>query len=202
MGLFDFFKKGKSKPDMQDRKERPSEHELAFAQTVLNIIGPTIEKHGFELHRKEIKQYSTTIIWRKKKQYVKVNSTTYPTDYPYYYNIVLGEGDSDDVFEYDWNSVAIWALARVTNHNTDVASYDFPYNEKVKPSVEKAHEHLLAHAQTFLEGDLTTFYAARKMINKDREPYKIHSPDKDGNYQTTFEPKSMEQKKKYSSKKK
>ncbi len=199
MGLFDFFKnKGKSKPDKQDRNKKPSDHELAFAQTVLDIIGPTIEKHHFELHSKEIKQYSTTIIWKKKKQYIKVNSTTYPTDYPYYYNIVLGEGDSDDFFEYDWNSVAIWALARVTNPDTEVVSYDFPYDDKVKPSVEKANEHLLAYGQTFLDEDMTTFYEARKMINKDRKPYKIHSPDKDGNYQTTDQSKSVEQKKKYS----
>jgi len=110
----------------------------------------------------------------------------------------LGEGDSDDFFEYDWNSVAIWALARVTNPDTEVVSYDFPYDDKVKPSVEKANEHLLAYGQTFLDEDMTTFYEARKMINKDRKPYKIHSPDKDGNYQTTDQSKSVEQKKKYS----
>jgi len=199
MRLFDFFKnKGKSKPEKQDRNEKPSVHELTFAQTILDIIGPTVEKHDFVLHKKEVKQYSTTIIWRKKKQYIKVNSTTYPTDYPYYYNIVLGEGENDDFFEYDWNSVAILALARVANPDTDVISYDFPDDDKVKPSVETAHKHLLAYGERFLDGDLTTFYAARKMINKDREPYKIRSPDKDGNYLTTDEPKSVEQKKKYS----
>lgn len=198
MRLFNFFKrKNKSKQEKQVSDEKPSDHELAFAQAVLDIIGPTIEKNGFVLHSKEIKQYSTNLTWRKKKQYIKVNSTTFPTDYPYYYNIVLGEGDSDDFFEYDWNSVAIWALARVSNPDTEIVSYDFPYDDKIKSSVETAHSHLLTYGQTFLNGDLSTFYAARKMVNKDREPYKIYTPDKDGNYQTIFEPKSVEQKKKY-----
>ncbi|MBD81172.1 MAG: hypothetical protein CL840_19800 [Crocinitomicaceae bacterium] len=200
MRLFNFFKnKGKSKPAKKVKKEKPSDHELAFAQVILNIIGPTVEKHDFVLHNKEIKKYSTTIIWRKKKQYVKVNSTTYPRDYPYHYNIIVGEGNSDDFLEYDWNSVAIWALARVTNPEIDVASYNFPYDEQqVKPSVEIAHKHLLTYGMTFLNGDLTIFNEARKMINKDREPYKIHSLGKYGKYETTDEPKSVEQKKKYS----
>ena len=170
MGIFSLFKKYKSKQVKQEKDEKPSDHELHFSQTILDIIGPTVEEHGFLLHKQQVKQYSTTIIWRKKQQYIKVNSTTFPTDYPYYYNIVLGEGNSDDVFEYDWNSVAIWALARVTNPDIAISSYDFPYGGHVKQSIETAHKHLLSYGQTFLDGDLTLFYAARKMVNKDREP--------------------------------
>lgn len=132
------------------------------------------------------------------KQYIKIESTTYPPDHPYYYNTVLGEVDSDTFIEYDWNSVAIWAVARVINLNTEMVSYDFPYGHNVRPSVEEAHTHLLTHGQSFLEGDLTTFYAVRKMVNKDREPYKIHALCKDGKDQPTDEPQSVEQKKKYS----
>lgn len=198
MKLFDLFKKNrKSKIEKQDRNETPSDHELSFAQAILGIIGPAVEEYGFELYSKKIKKYSTTIIWRKDKQYIKVNSTTYPLD-GYYYNVILGEGSSDDFFEYDWNSVAIWALARVIKPDTDVVSYDFPYNDNIKPSIQIALKHLLTYGQTFLEGDLTTFQAARKMINENREPYKIHSPDKNGEYKTTDEPISVEQKKKYS----
>ena len=42
------------------------------------------------------------------------------------------------------------------------------------------------------------FYKIRKEQNKNREPYKIYSPDENGKYQTSFEPKSVEQNKKYS----
>lgn len=190
MRLFNFFKsRGKSKS---------SYNEFAFAQVVLDIVGPTVEKHGFILHSKEIKQHSSTIIWRKNKQYVEVGSTTYPTDYPFYYNILLGEGDSENVLEYDWNSVAICALARITNPESNIGPYNFPFEDEIKKSVENANNHLITFGQTFLEGDLETFYKARKMINQEREPYKVFSPDKNGKYQMAYEPKSVEQKKKYS----
>ena len=51
---------------------------------------------------------------------------------------------------------------------------------------------------TFLNGDLTLFHEIRKEQNKNRGPYKIHSPNENGNYITTDESKSVEQKKKYS----
>ena len=32
-------------------------------------------------------------------------------------------------FEYDWNTVAIWALAQITVSKTKVGSYDFSFTE-------------------------------------------------------------------------
>jgi hypothetical protein len=61
-----------------------------------------------------------------------------------------------------------------------------------------ANTELEKYGETFLKSDLTLFYETRKNQNKDREPYKIHSPDITGNYRTTDEPKSAEQKRKYS----
>lgn len=40
------------------------------------------------------------------------------------------------------------------------------------------------------------FIKVRSSINKDREPYKIYSPDKKGNYQVTDDAKSLKLKKK------
>jgi hypothetical protein len=198
MGLFDFFKrKPKSEHPKMDA-EKPSAEQTAFAEQVLETISPTVEHFGFKLYCKEVKTYSTTIVWRKDKQYIKVNSTDYPTDYPYYYNIILGEGNSDDFFEYDWNSVAVWALARVIEPTADINSYDFPLGDKVKYSLSAANNHLLKYGQTFLSGDLTVFYEARKQINENREPYKIYKPGQDGKYHTTDEPMSVKQKKKHS----
>lgn len=198
MGLLDFFRrKPKSElPKMETQK--PSSEQGTFAELVLEIISPTVEHFGFKLFSKEVKTYSTTIVWRKDNQYIKVNSTNYPTDYPCYYNIVLGEGSSDDFFEYDWNSVAVWALAKVIEPTADINSYEFPLGDKVKYSLNASNKHLLKYGQTFLLGDLTVFYEARKRINENREPYKIYKPNQDGKYNTNDEPMSVEQKKKYS----
>jgi hypothetical protein len=57
---------------------------------------------------------------------------------------------------------------------------------------------LIKYGVSFLNGDLTLFLETRSDQNKNREPYKIHTPDKNGKYITTDEPTSADQKKKYS----
>ena len=204
MSIFDFFRRktNSGKPVEEKvllkQEESASIEQMEFAQEVLKVISSTVEKFNFILYSTQIKKYSTKIIWKKNNQYVEVTSTNYPTDYPYYYNIVLGEGDSDNFFESDWNSVAIWALARVIDPTADINSYDFPFGEKVTESINEANEHLLKYGQSFLSSDLTIFIQARKLINQKREPYKISTPDENGIYITTVEPKSAEQKEKYS----
>ena len=179
------------------RTEKASPEQEKFAEFVLKIISPTVEQFEFALYKNEVKEYSTTIVWKKGSQYVKINSTTYPPD-GFYYNIALGEGDCDDFFEYDWNAVAIWALAQITAPKTKVGSYDFPFNDNVENSVKNANKDLLLYGETFLKGDLTVFYEARKKINKKRQPYKIHYRNEKGVYVTENEPVSVEMKKKYS----
>jgi len=198
MGIFDFFKRKKKLKSETVKTIKPSPEQTLFAENVLEIIGPTVETFGFISHRIEIENYFTTIIYRKDKQYIKIIATTYPTDYPYHYNIVLGEGDSEDFYEWDWNSTALWRLKTKIEPNANAMEYEFPYDDKVKFSVLNANEELLKYAGTFLHGDMTLFYETRSEQNKNREPYKIHRPDKDGNYKTIDEPISVEQKKKYS----
>lgn len=199
MWPFSLFRK-KPEPIKAKRKryEKPSEVQSQFAKVVLEIIGPSVEKYGFSLTNKEVGKYFTNIVWRKHNQYVKVNSTNYPTDYPYYYAVSLGEGSSEDAWESDWNSVAVWSLARIINPEDKIGAYDFPYDQKFEEGVKKAGNDLLNYGSSFLNGDLEVFIAARKMINAKREPYKIHSPDENGIYHTRDEPKSAELKKKYS----
>lgn len=198
MGLFNFFKRSKKSKTETVKTNNPSPEQTLFADTVLEIIGPTVEKFGFQRHRTEIEEHFTTIIFRKNKQYIKISCTTYPTDYPYHYNVILGEGDSEDFYEWDWNSIALWRLKSKIDPKAQAKEFAFPYGDKVKYSVSNANKELLQYAETFLHGDMTLFYETRSDQNKSREPYKIHSPDKDGNYITTDEPKSVEQKKKYS----
>ena len=198
MKLFDFFKRNKNSELIKADTTTPSAEQAAFAKTALEIIAPTVEKYGYIHHKTEIKTYSANIVWRKDKQYIKVNGSNYPTDYPFNYNIILGEGSSDEFLEYDWNSVALWTLSKIIEPTANISSYDFPFGDKIKFSLDAANKDLLKFGQTFLSGDLTTFYEARKMINEKREPYKIHKPNAEGKFETTDEPTSVEQKKKYS----
>lgn len=178
--------------------DEPSEEQLLFAEHVRSIIVPVLESSGFKENRVEIEEYFTTIIYRRGNLYVKINSTTFPTDYPYYYNVELGEGDSEDFFEYDWNSVGIWAIARIVDPEIEMYSYDFPYNQNVEPSIERAKADLIKYGDGFLNGDLSDFYKARSEVNKKRKPYIIHTPDANGKYTSEYESKSEEQKRKYS----
>ncbi|NNT73083.1 hypothetical protein HKT18_12735 [Flavobacterium sp. IMCC34852] len=198
MGILDFFRKNKkSETEISTTIETSLEQSL-FANIALEIISPTVEKFGFIRHRIEVKMYSTTIIFKKGKQYIKINSSNYPTDYPYFYNIVLGHGDSDNFTEFDWNSVALWKLKSKIDKSVKAKEYEFPLGEKVKFSISHANQELLKYGDSFLNGDLTLFYETRSEQNIGREPYKIYSPGKNGKYTTTEEPKSVIQKKKFS----
>jgi hypothetical protein len=194
MGIFDFIKeKAKS-----EKPEKPSPEQKLFSEKCLEIIIPTFEKFEFKKHRVEIGKYSSTIIYRKKKQYLKITSTTYPRDYPYCYNIIFGEGDSEDFYEYDWNSIALWKFKEKIEPNLKISEYNFPSKKGIKASLENANNELLEFGITFLNENLSLFYEIRKKQNQKRESYKIHSSDKYGNYQTTNELKSLEKKEKYS----
>jgi hypothetical protein len=198
MGLLNFFKMNKKSKTETVKTNKPSPEQTLFADTVLEVISPTVEKFGFVRHRTEIDKHQTTIIFRKDKQYIKISGSTYPTDYPYSYNIILGDGDSEDFYEWDWNSVALWRLKTKLEPNTKAKEYDFPTGDKVSFSVLHANNELIKYADTFLTGDLALFYETRSEQNKNREPYKVYTQDKTGKYVTSDEQKSIEQKKKYS----
>jgi len=140
MGIFDFFKRNK-KPKPATGK--PSPEQVVFSDTVLDIIGPSVEKFGFLRHRVEVEEYFTRIIFRNGKLYIRISGTTFPTDYPYHYNIILGEGDSEDFYESDWNSIALWQLKNKIDSDADSIEFEFPYDDNVKISVSNANKELL-----------------------------------------------------------
>ena len=197
MALLDFFKRNTKAKTETVKTKRPSPEQIIFADTILEIVSPSVESFGFVRRRTEIETYLTTIVFRKDNQYIKISGSTYPTDYPYFYDLILVEGNSEDFIEWDWNSIALWCLKAKIDPNSKAQEYSFPTGDKVKYSVTNANEELLKYGLTFLKGDLTLFYETRREQNKDREPYKVHSPDKNGEYKTTNEPKSVDQKKKY-----
>jgi len=193
----DDFSKGNTKATSKTTGKPLAEHKL-FATKTMAIVIPTFEAFGFKKHRVEIGNHASTLIYRKGDQYLKISSNTYPREYPYHFNILLGEGNSEDFFEYDWNAVPLWRFKKVIKPELKAGEFEFPTADGIEKSLKNAKAELLKYGQAFLNGDLDLFYQIRKAQNIDRAPYKIHSPDKNGNYQTIVEPKSLGQKKKYS----
>ncbi len=191
MGFLDFFKRNKKSETERVKTSKPSPEQSLFAEAVLEIISPTAEQFGFVRHRTKIEKYLTTITFRKDNQYIKISGSTFPMDYPSSYNIILGVGDSEDFLEWDWNSVALWRLKAKIDSTAKAMEYEFPLGKNVRQSISNANEELLKYAHTFLNGNLSVFYEARSEQNKDREPYKIHTRDKNGKYTTTDEPTSV-----------
>ena len=64
MGLLDFFKRNKKTKAETVKTKKPSPEHTLFADTVLDIISPTVEKFGFIRHRTEIEKHFTTIFLR------------------------------------------------------------------------------------------------------------------------------------------
>ena len=198
MNILKFFKQNKkSKSESVETAKASSEH-ILFAENALEILSPKIESFGFERTKTKIEKYFTQIIFKKENQYIKISGSTYPRDYPYSYNLILGEGDSENFPETDWNSISLWRLKKQIEPNCKEKEFEFPHNEKVKFSLENAKKELMEFGITFLNGNLEKFYEARKEQNKVREPYKIHTKDNNGNYVTEYEKESTELKNKYS----
>ncbi|MDR2904396.1 MAG: hypothetical protein LBU73_00325 [Helicobacteraceae bacterium] len=196
MGYFDFLKRRKKPKNETVKASEPSPEQTLFAKTVLAVISPTVEQFGFSRRSVEVEQHFTTIIFRKDKQYIKINGSTYPTDYPYSYNIIFGEG-GENIIERDLNSIALWRLKAKIDPTLKAKEYEFPFGDKVKFSVSNANEELIKYANAFLCGNLTLFYETRSEQNKDRKPYKIYTPNENGVFTITEEATSVEQKKKY-----
>jgi hypothetical protein len=196
MSLFDFFRRKKKEP--QDESENPSLEHQAFCDTAVNIFTPLLIQKGFSLTKKEVKKYFTGLTYRKGTQYIKINGSTYPTDYPYSYNIVLGDGDSENFFEYDWNSIALWRLKSKIDPTVKAKEYSFPFENQISYSLTHAKDELIKYGDTFLNGDLTLFVEIRKSQNQEREPYRISYVDENGNRQITHDEESAKKKKKYS----
>jgi hypothetical protein len=55
LGILDFFKRNKKSIIEKTETEKPSVEQTLFAETVLAIINPTVEKFGFIRHKIEPK---------------------------------------------------------------------------------------------------------------------------------------------------
>ncbi len=172
MGIFDFLK--------PRNNSKPSRKHISFSNLALEVIGNPLEENGFEFYRKKVETYFTTIIWTKEKQYVKLSASDFPTDYPYTFDIILGEGNCDDFFESEWDSISISDIQKLSEPNKKYNGYDFPKKSKFRESLEKAKTDLSEFGNGFLNGNLELFYKARILTNGENKPEKIIKKDKNG----------------------
>lgn len=195
MFLFNFFSR-KKKP--QEESENPSPEHQHFCESAINIFTPLLNEKGFSITKTEIKKYFTGLTFRRGTQYIEIRGSTFPTDYPYFYNIILGDGDSESFIEHDWNSIALWRLKAKIDPEAKAEEYAFPFENEVSLSLTHAKDELIKYGSTFLNGELTIFMETRKLQNQDREPYRISYVNENGDRQITYEEKSAQMKKKYS----
>ncbi len=168
-----------------------------FGRLVLLKFRQPLSKFGYKRELKKVSDFGCNIIYGNGEKYIKIIASINPRDYPPNFNIVLGEGGRN-FFESDWNSIALWRMKRWIKNDPKASEYSLKEPINLNVLLDAALDDLLTYGISFLSGDMNTFYQVRIDQNKDREPYKIHKPDKTGKYVTHDEPTSMELKKKYS----
>lgn len=139
-----------------------SQEQIDFANGAIEIFNPVLRQFGFNLFKLEITEYGTSIIWIKDKCYIDFSGNTHPHDAPAYYGIALGEF-KEEYFHYaDLDCVGLWRLKAIQENIDNVNDTPFPFGADIQLSLLKTMEELLKYGKSFLQGDLTDFYIARK----------------------------------------
>jgi hypothetical protein len=167
-----------------------------FGKNALSIFKEALTPYGFKRESKKTDQYFCDIVFANDDRYIKIEANIHPRDYPPYFNIVLGEGPRDFI-ESDWNSIALWRLKNMITNTDSGSEYSLEDVKDLPGLLDKSKNEMLKYGEKFLSGDTEIFHQARKAQNKDREPYKVYSPDENGNYSVSNEPESVKIKKKY-----
>ena len=170
MARLEYFRRNKKSKTETVTIRKPSSEQILFTEFILDVLSPKLERFGFKRHRTEIVEQISTITFRKNQQYIKVSGSTYSTDYPYHYNIILGEGDSKNFLEWDWNSVAVWRIKPKIDSAIQAKEFSFPNGNSadILKSINNASDELFKYGDSFLQGDLSLFYEVRNEQNKDR----------------------------------
>ena len=151
----DFFKTNAALKTEKIRIRKPSPSQTLFANTVLEVFSPTVREFGFVRQRTEVGENMTAVVFQRAGQYIKIIGSTYPRDYPYYFNILFGKCDSDDFS--DREAIALWRFKLKIDPDAKVADYEFPFGENVKSSVCTVNGEFLKYAESFLHGELSLF---------------------------------------------
>ena len=170
---------------------------IRFVETASLIFDDFLKQFGFKSDIKEVKDFFCTMIYKKNDLYIKINANIHPKDYPYYYNVILGQGNTDWP-DTDWNSIALWLIKKEISPDLKAKEFSLTDFDKIDYSLKNAKSELEKYGDSFLKGDLTIFKKVRQEINQQREPYKIHHKDKTGRFKTIIDSVSQKLKDKFS----
>lgn len=169
----------------------------AFLKTVLDTFSDLMSKHGFKKESKKLVIHGCIVTYKNGERYIQVEVNVHPHDYPYYWNILLGEG-SLEWPEYDWNHIALWHIKNYFNEG-DGSEYKIDLDKTtIRKTILVGKRDLEKYGEDFLKRDLKLFYKLRSKMNKERDPYKIYFPNKDGTYSMTLDEESKRLKEKFS----
>lgn len=171
----------------------------AFNKAVGTIFDKSLADYGFKLKKKKTEKQFCERIYVNGDRYLRISGDVHPMDFPPHYNVVLGQG-SYEWPDTDWNSVALWRIKKSIDPKTKAKEYSLEQldNDKLDYSLNHAKNELLNFGQKFLTGDIELFDKVRIEQNKDRQPYKIHTPTDNGGLKTTIDEESKRLKEKYS----
>src|SRR5689334_14351589 len=82
-----------------------------FNKIVIENFDSFLTGKGFRFESCKKDDYFYKRVYRKNNQYIMIDANMDPRDYPYFWNVVLGEG-ATEMPEADWNNIALWQLMR------------------------------------------------------------------------------------------
>jgi len=170
---------------------------IRFVEAASEIFDTFLGGHGFKNEVREVEDSICTMVYKRDDLYIKISASVHPRDYPYYYNVILGQGSADWP-ETDWNSIALWHMKKEVSPELKAEEYSMVDFDKIDLSLENAKCELEKYGDSFLNGELTTFEKVRKSINQQREPYKIHQKDQAGRFETIIDSASAKLKERFS----
>lgn len=168
-----------------------------FAKLAIDMFTGPLGERGFKRESKRTDAYSCNIFYGKEDRYVMIRANIHPRDHPPHFNIILGEG-SRKFPESDWNSVALWRVKNLIEKSDRGAEYGLEEPNAIEDVLAEALSDLLKFGESFLSGELKTFRQARSTQNKNRLPYQVYSPEKDGKYTVRDDPSNAKLKDEYS----
>ncbi len=180
-----------------------SEISKTFKKTIINEFDGYLQAVGFKKIRHQANDDGFTIIYRCGERYISFSASLHPRDYPFFFSISLGEG-SNDFPKSDWNAIPIFLIIKSESlidfeKCKEMFSIEYKISQdEITQKIKASRELLEKYGKAFLSNDLDEFRKLRAEQNKDREPYKIYSPQKDGKYKMEYEKQSNELKEKYS----
>ncbi len=181
----------------KSKLEETNKDLIRFVETASEIFDTLLDNHGFKNEIKEVENSFCTMIYKRDDLYIKISASIHPRDYPYYYNIIIGQG-STDWPETDWNSIALWHIKKEISPELKAKEYSLVDFDKIDFSLKNAKCELEKYGDSFLNGELTTFEKVRQAINQQREPYKIHQKDQTGRFKTIIDSVSKKLKERFS----